>query len=229
MAKRMDLPFSDLMKRLSEDAHSATWYIGYLKAIFDNEAVPQKRGGSYCGRALVTAQDGVTRALALYCTRIWEDKVGLASLPRAALLLPSAKDLREKHLARIFEQSAEFWKERWLNKIETRRSDYLDQFHATSKNIVHDQLKMLRNESFAHNFAESRERSKLEKAGAAVSPTGTALVDIATKSVALVDGLIQLWDGIGNQPNLERIGYTERQCREFWRVLPILKDVERPV
>lgn len=228
MTERKDLSFSDLMERLKKEARSAAWYIGYLKAIFDNDLVPQKCDDSFCGRALITAQDGVTRALALYCTRIWENKPGLASLPRARLMLPSTEELRARHAAEIPEESMRFWEEYWLDRIEAQRSEYLRQFESTSKSIVHDQLKALRNEAFAHNFARSRERGKLEISGVEVYPTGDALVDIATQSLTLLDMLSRLWNGVINNQNLEWIDYTERQCREFWRVLPVLKDVEGP-
>ena len=99
MAKREDLPFDELMDRLQNEALAAAENLGFLKAMFGNKDVSRKIDGSITGNVLMNAQTCAKQVLIMYLTRAWDDKPGLASLPRATRLLPSADELQTRHIS----------------------------------------------------------------------------------------------------------------------------------
>lgn len=72
---------------------------------------------------------------------------------------------------------------------------------------------------------EYRERKKLEMTSPVGAITLNELVGLTEDSVLLVDGMGIVADR-SRSPCRDRLDRVERYCREFWRVLPVLSEVE---
>lgn len=195
--------FNSIISNLRDDANAATWNLGYMKAVLDNPLVPDKLGQSFSGYAMEVATAAVKRSLALYCARAWDEDADAISLPNATKWLPDPTD----------------------DKTKARRERYLENFAKAAKDESRPSIRVFRTEWLAHRVTNSKDRKKLEKLNPVVDITLNDLVRCAEQTIVLAGEIGFLGDGLAN-PFPERIERVERYCREFWRVLPVLGDIE---
>lgn len=228
---------SEIVDTLFEDAYEATWYIGYLKAVVDQEIAARKVAGSYSGRALETAQAGVKQALVLYCARTWERapdarrRRPVISLPLAIQNLKEPDALLREWQDRVFddedleESERAARRARMGRRITTRHQEVMTRFEELRDLPTHGAMRILRTEYFAHRAPNSEDRKKIEELGRDTDATWNGLLDLAEATVTLV-GDLAFFTSYCSNPFPERILQAHAECLEFWRVLPVLAEVE---
>jgi hypothetical protein len=174
-----------------------------MKAVVDEPVVGEKIGNSFAGYALEIATVAVKRSLALYCSRAWDEGEDAISLPRLAKALP-LEDLREEMKEEHAKLSADC--------------------SAVDQNQI-SALRVFRTENLAHRVMTSRDRKKNVKSGQSVETTIRELIVFGEVTVSLVERLCEVRGGKSDEYSA-RIQLAERYCREFWRVIPILDEVE---
>lgn len=237
--KHEPYPLEQMIESLRQDAEAATRYIGYLKAVVDQEVVAQKLAHSFSGHALATATSAVKQALILYCARTWEkaptseNLKPVISIPAAIARLQDPELIQFDLQMRFPEDtslSAEERLERLLRleqRIYHRHAKMIAAYGDLVAEAAHGPLRVLRTENYAHLAINSHDRQGLEKAGLMSGTTWNDLLRVSEATVHLVGELGYFWDRSSN-PYQEWIKTAHRQCREFWRILPVLGDVEDP-
>ncbi len=212
--------FAEMLAELRQDAAEACWSLGYMKAIVDEPLIGEKTDASYSGYAMVIATTAVKRMLSLYCSRAWDQVSDVSSIPNLIKLLPSFQELtRERkswHPDPAFDHQ--------VDALSAEHSKLLADVNAVDKKRIAS-LRVFRTEWLAHRVKESKDRMHAEKAGPLEDTTVRNLLDFAEHTVSTVGRLGLVWDGT-NSAYLESIDRAERYCREFWRVIPNLGDVE---
>lgn len=222
-AQVQESEFDDLLEELRKDADQATWFIGFLKAVVDNDQVPARLNNSLSGFAGVTARAGVKNSVILYCARAWDQDKDAISLRRAVENLPSLENLEARRRRQIEEISPDIP----VTPLAKRYAAFAEKYEAVRKKPYHPSIRLLRTEHFAHRLLKSRERKKLEGEDIVVlDATYDELLELAEETVSLVGQLGYLWDRVAD-PYPDRLERTTKYSREFWRLMPVLKDVEK--
>lgn len=100
-------------------------------------------------------------------------------------------------------------------------------YEAVRDRPYHPSIRLLRTEHFAHRILKSRERKKLEGENLVVlDATYDELLELAAETVSLVAQIGYLWDRVVD-PYPDRLKRTTKYSREFWRLMPVLKEVEK--
>ena len=215
--------FNKLLDELRKDADQATWFIGFLKAVVDNEQVPERLNNSLSGFAGVTARAGVKNSVILYCARAWDEAKDAVSLRRAVENLPSLEHLE----ARRREQIGAISRDVPVTPLAGRYEAFMAKYQAVRDKPYHPSIRLLRTEHFAHRLLKSREREKLEDESIVVlDATYDELLELAEETLSLVGQLGYLWDRVVD-PYPDQLKRTTKYSREFWRLMPVLKDVEK--
>lgn len=232
-------PYSleEIIGALREDAMDAARYIGYLKALIDQEVPARKIGGSLSGRALATATAAVKQALVLYCARSWERPPEggrgkpVISIPAAILALGDpAERLRDLQWQRpddpeLPAQELAERHSRMQARVASRHEEVTAGIKELRELATHGAMRILRTEYYAHRAINSEDRLRLAKTGPVTEATWSELLSLSEDTVILVGDLQFLWDQSPNSfPDWIRGAHAE--CQEFWRVLPVLSEVE---
>lgn len=216
-----DQSFDEFVTELRDDADAATYNLGYMKAILDESIVSEKLDRSFSGHAMAIATAAVKRSLALYCARAWDKSIDAVSLPNGKKRIASLADMRQRWEGWFTGDHARHR----VAKVEASYDRFSKDFSSALADDSHISLRVFRSEWLAHRITYSNDRRKSEKAGPVDNVTMNQLVSCAEQTVLLVGDLGFLCDGMKN-PYPERITRVERHCREFWRVLPVLGNVE---
>jgi hypothetical protein len=221
-AQVQEAEFDELLEELRKDADQATWFIGFLKAVVDNDQIPARLNNSLSGFAGVTARAGVKNSVILYCARAWDQDNDAISLRRAVENLPSLEDLDARRRRHIEDISPEIP----VTSLAKRYAAFKRKYEAVRNKPYHPSIRLLRTEHFAHRLLKSRERKKLEGEDFVIlGATYNELIELAEETVSLVGQLGYLWDRVAD-PYPDRLERATRYSREFWRLMPVLKDVE---
>lgn len=214
--------FARILHDLERDAHTAAANIGYIRAILNEEIVSQKLRLSFSGKALTIATDSVIRITALYCARSWEKNTDFISIEAVVAALPADCDI-------LFQRQLEYpglVAQEVLDQTAKRRQDFMNSLEVARSMPVHPHLRVMRSEWLAHRVEASRDRKKLVEQDIEVRDVMIKeIVECAEATVNLIGDLTCLWSGVSN-PWPQRISRAEGDCREFWRILPKLRDVE---
>lgn len=214
--------FSNLLAHLEVDAHTAAYNVGYLRAVIDEEIVGQKLDCSMSGRALTTATDAITRVTALYCARSWEQNAKFITVPAATKAMPSDEEV----IAYQRTGGLQGDQSNLLAATAKRRAKALEAIDAAAKMPSHPYLRVMRSEWLAHRIEVSRDREKLEsKDGEIRGVMYREIMECAAATVTAVGELHYFLNGICS-PWPDRMRRAEEDCREFWRCLPVFRDVE---
>jgi AbiU2 len=214
--------FGVMLSELQKDATDACWAIGYMKAVVDEPVVGEKIGDSFSGYAMEVSMISVKRSLALYCARAWDHGADVISIPRLRDLLPSSEHLRIERES--WYRDPAFFNE--VEKLELQHAKLLNDLAQVDQSRV-SSLRVFRTEKLAHRLTTSNDRKKIERSGPVVDTTIRELVEFAELTVGLLGRLGLVLEG-ENSPYAELIERSQRYCREFWRVLPKLGEVESP-
>jgi hypothetical protein len=222
-----DTEYTELLDELGRDADQAAWFVGFLASVVDSTDFSEKLDGSVTGHAVVAARAAVKTAVVLYVARAWDTSGDAVSIRRARHHLPSLERLdarRDASLGRAGIGNSDG------RSLETKLKAFEAMYVEAEARPYHPTLRLLRTEHFAHRVLErdSRDRTKLAKAGLEVpSATYRDLLELATETLNLVGQVQYLWRQVVN-PYPDMVArYTDR-CHELWRVLPVLREVERP-
>ncbi|WP_157764525.1 hypothetical protein [Rhodobacter sp. CZR27] len=218
-----EVEFDALITELRNEADEAAWHIGFMKVAIDqNEMIADRLNGSCSGYAGLVARSAVKAAVILYCARAWDKARDSVSLRRAFEEFPALDDLNTRRSEQLATLGIEFDEATLVG----RYANLLEEYSVAEASPEHHHIRLLRTEYFAHRVIESDDRKKLAKAGVDVDPaTYDGLLRLAVTTVSLVGEFGYLWDRLSN-PYPDRIAYAERCCREFWRNVPVLRDVE---
>lgn len=218
-----ELEFERFLDELRKDADQATWFIGFLKAIVDNDKLPERVNNSFSGYAFVTARAGVKNTVILYCARAWDQDKDTISVRRARADLPPLEVLEERRRIRIEALGGV----RPVEPLDARYEKFVKNFEKVRDRDYHPSIRMLRTEHFAHRLLKSRERAKLEGDNIVIlDATYNDLLELAEDTTSLVGQVGYLWDGLAN-PYPDRVARATKYSREFLRIVPVLKDAER--
>ena len=226
--------FSERLDKLISDAELATHYIGYLRGITGNTVVADRRGGSICGIVEKIARVSVKNGLILYCTRAWEEKPKRGSRPRAISLphmfecLPALNVLEARKMSRLSRPLDVDDKQ-----LATDFGNFKDEYEEAKSLFKNSAVEIIRHEKLAHTLPMSNAREKHMKDQKSSKDikldksTYNDLLELAEKTVNLAYYFAYLWNQTASpyQENIERL---EKITREFWRLVPVLKDVESP-
>lgn len=190
------------VEALKHDADVAAWQIGYMRALIGNPDPPAKMHDSFSGFAMEVANVAVKRELALYCARAWDDAKDAISLPTLTAKLPAPSPANR-----------------------ARRDSYLAAYQKAKDEDVGVGLRVFRTEWLAHRVAHSKDRANFETVKPIENVTYDELVARGSVTVSLVAELRYLWTGREAAYD-DHLAGAERHCREFWRVLPVLREVE---
>ncbi|WP_419739127.1 hypothetical protein [Ruegeria sp.] len=220
--KENECEFSAQLKELESDADQASWYIGFLKATVDNPDVCDRLNGSICGHAGVVARAGAKNSVILYCNRAWDEGHNVISLPKVMNILPGLEVLEARKRDRLDPALDAQDKQRLSSSLECLKAKYAAIKACPEKKA----FRVLRSEWLAHRIIGSRDRVNAEKADLNVDgATYDDLLQFAEGTASLVGQLRYLWDQTVD-PYPDKIKYATRIAGEFWRLIPVLKDVE---
>ena len=175
----------------------AVHWIGHLKAITDNPDVEAKWNGSESGFALLTANLPIIECLFHFNYRCWFESKGAVTIGGACNLL---------HLSANSE-------------ISQRAAKILQSASLAA-------IKLVRVERYTHLAAGSSAFRRGPPDGR-LEPALTVneLIEISTDTVLIAEAL-QVASGQSARNVRFQLDRSEMQCREFWRILPLLTDAE---
>ena len=224
--KNMPRDVDEIIINLRRNADTATWHIGYLKAIIDQEVFKNKTRDSYSGYAIEAATVAVKQSLIMYCTRTWDKP----SKKNPLISIRSAMEYfydPEKLIKECKIQHEYDCFERLESRFARHHKKIIAQFNLLEGDVSHGPLRVLRSENYAHLVVRSFDRDRLEKKGQNHNTTWNELIRVSEETVKLVGEIGYLWDGLSN-PYPERIDKALSYSNEFWRIMPILGDKEDP-
>jgi len=212
--------YDAMVDALVADATHAAWDTGYMKALIDNEFVPQKMNEAISGHALHVANIAVKRNLALYCSRAWDADKDAISLPRLTAKLPTPADLINLHggMTHLTLESDE-------HEIGLRVSRLHANIFEREDDNWYRSLQLFRTEWLAHRLLKSSRRAKFEAERPVEDIKLKELVERAEQTLELVGELAYLWSGRHNGFS-DNIKTAEMRCRRFWSSIPRLRDIE---
>ena len=220
-AGRVQLSFQEHLTELCNEADQAVRKIAYLNALIGNADVCEKIDGSLSGFAPAAANRAIVESVILFCARMWDNKPDTLSLPIIKNRIPPTNYIVTQQICK----NPQLDKHAAQTQFDSRMQEWHQQFDSFSQDPMRRSLRIFRNEWLGHRIHESHERINLGTGSTVQQLTYDDIVNQATRTVMLVGDL----DAAVNRHNNlypDRLRTSEADCREFWRILPVLKVAE---
>lgn len=216
------LHFYDHLTELCSEADQAVRKIVYLKVLIGNPIYLEKIDGSFSGFAPAAAKRAVLESVILFCARMWDNGSDTLSLYNIEKRIPPTGDIVTKQI----DKNSLLDKASAQAQLNQRMQDWRQKFDLLAQESSRQSLRVFRNEWLAHRIHESHERISLGTGSTIKDLTYNEVVDQATQTVILIG---ELDCAVNRHSNLypDRLEEGEKYCREFWRIVPVLKDFER--
>ena len=210
-------------KHFDSYAFEGARLVGHARAILGNEDVPRAIGGSLAGAALKLYMDSFFESCVLYICRYNENNgVSITGFCRRFLHL-------EEDIKASRKKKKPYWSDEDLGIAQV--GSRLSAVHRIQKSFLkhgdYQRVKLFRDENVAHSLqGKSANRRKWEVSfGYIGSPQYNSIVSCLEHSVKQFTEIFSLYH-FSTAAVANTMSREEKTGREFWKLLPCIRDIE---
>lgn len=183
---------------------------------------------SYSGYALDLCVRSVHTNLVLFCSRHWDERNDVQSIPLA-------RNHAERALDEIIERHSKYFD---ANKISRNAQEFRKYFERLSSDVekagaspTRRQIRVLRTEHYAHLTANSKDRNNALSEDSSFNMDDlniNSLLSFARQTIEIGERFLYLQKRLSTSFD-QRVAHISGYYDIFWNNLPVFSEVEGPI
>jgi hypothetical protein len=209
------------VEQLDDEKHLGISLVAFSRTLVDRPDNWKKVVNSYAGHAADLHKTLVLRELQMWCCRVW-DKTG-HSLP---VLAPRMKEKTDQIM--MARQAAHpDWSDKQLgvSELPAQIGSFLQSIVSISDESIVSELRVLRNEHFAHLTKRPIKKRKLLESDGKSGYSYNEVIELAERSIVLISEAILIWRFHSHADSATSRLLT-KYYETYWRLLPNFSELE---